>query len=585
MLSNYIRGGQIFLHKMRMLKQVWDKSLILAIIVAFLITAFLDYREYKKLDSSAGITYIKAKFMNSVGFRKEPRITAVTKRGIYSRNIKASEILRHSSFKSKYNHIKEVLSESAYKIFAMSAGLFALIMILWSRAGSRNQEKEVIKGGKIFAAKEASKFLKQKKRASDFVVGGMNLVKDSETSHILITGTTGTGKTTCMHELLPQIREKNQPAIVVDYTGQMTSSYADVDKRHDVVIGYESDNAYLLANEVKEQKTKCIDSNPNKSSKLYSWDFWEDVKDEDNLAIIANALFADKGGGYDEMWNNSSKQFFKDAVHYVSSFKNPQVADLYKILAIDSIKDVHKKLIGMASAAMFNPSNEKTAMSIRTNTIAFIGWMENFKETENKISISKWFTEKNLSKGNWLFFKSTPKQRVKLRAFYSMLLDLCMNQIMELGEDKERRIWMVIDELPSLRKLPSLAPALSEFRKYGGCIIASVQSPHQLFELYGQHNSYAMLDQFNTKFVFRTDENNFASYLCKSFGEVEYKEPQENYSYGSHEMRDGVSMQVIEKKKPLLAASDLANLENLEAYVKVPEKAISVAKIKVSYEK
>ena len=166
-----------------------------------------------------------------------------------------------------------------------------------------------------------------------------------------------------------------------------------------------------------------------------------------------------------------------------------------------------------------------------------------------------------------------------------MLLDLCMNQIMELGEDLDRRIWMVIDELPSLKKLPSLAPSLSEFRKYGGCILASMQSPHQLFEIYGQHSAYSMLDQFNTKFIFRTDEHNFASYLCKGFGEVEYKESQENYSYGSHEMRDGVSTQIIEKRKPLLTPKDLAVLDNLEAYVKLPEKAISVAKIKIGLPK
>jgi type IV secretory pathway TraG/TraD family ATPase VirD4 len=350
----------------------------------------------------------------------------------------------------------------------------------------------------------------------------------------------------------------------------MTETYAGIDNRNDVVIGYSTGD--------KETTLE------KKKNSLYSWDFWEDIKDEDNLEIIANALFADKGSGYDEMWNNTSKQLFKDAVHYVATFDEPKVSDLYKLLAKDSIKDIHKKLVGTASASMLDPSNEKTAMSVRTNTIAFISWMENFKETENKVSISKWFTEKNLNQGNWLFFKSTPKQRVKLRAFYSMLLDLCMNQIMELGENTDRRIWMVIDELPALRKLPSLAPSLSEFRKYGGCIIASLQSPHQLFEIYGQHNSYAMLDQFNTKFVFRTDENNFASYLCKSFGEVEYKESQENFSYGSHEMRDGVSMQVIEKKKPLLSPSDLARLENLEAYVKIPEKEISVVKVKVSYE-
>ena len=111
--------------------------------------------------------------------------------------------------------------------------------------------------------------------------------------------------------------------------------------------------------------------------------------------------------------------------------------------------------------------------------------------------------------------------------------------------------------------------------------MASMQSPHQLFEVYGTHAAYSMLDQFNTKFIFRTDEHHFASYLCKSFGDVEYKESTENYSYGAHEMRDGVSFASVERKKPLLSPSDLASLANLEAYVKLPEPSIKAVKIRV----
>lgn len=573
MINNYIRGGQIFLHKMRMLKQVWDKSLFLALFISFLITFYASYEQYKSLDYDAGITYLKAigldAFQGSLG-KKETKMVAVSNKGLYSRNITPREVLKHKGFKRRYLEIRDVLIDSSLLFVSISFGIFVLIMLIWGRAGSITQNKVIIKGGKIFSALEASKFLKKRSKASEFVVGNMNLVKDSETSHILITGTTGSGKTTCMNELMPQIRVKNQPAIIVDYTGHMTKKYAQnasnqKDQGRDIVLGFDSNDGL----EAKEEK------------RYYSWDFWEDVKDEDNMAIIANALFADKGGGYDEMWNNASKQFFKDAVNLIAKKKNPKVSELYKILSTDSLKDVHKKLSKTASASLLDPKNEKTAMSIRTNTIAFIDWMENFKETENKISIKGWFKDEYLKKGSWLFLKSTPKQRTKLRNFYSMLLDLCMNQIMELGEDQDRRIWMIIDELPSLKKLPSLSQSLSEFRKYGGCIMASMQSPHQLFEIYGQHNAYSMLDQFNTKFIFRTDEHNFASYLCKGFGDIEYKEPTENYSYGSHEMRDGVSTQVIEKRKPLLTPKDLATLDNLEAYVKTPEKDISVAKVKL----
>ncbi|KJV70444.1 ftsK/SpoIIIE family protein, partial [Orientia tsutsugamushi str. TA716] len=51
-----------------------------------------------------------------------------------------------------------------------------------------------------------AKMLKSAKKASKIRFGGLPLVKNSERLHILITGTTGTGKTNMLNELLPQIR-------------------------------------------------------------------------------------------------------------------------------------------------------------------------------------------------------------------------------------------------------------------------------------------------------------------------------------------------------------------------------------------
>ncbi|KJV88761.1 type II/IV secretion system family protein [Orientia tsutsugamushi str. UT76] len=55
----------------------------------------------------------------------------------------------------------------------------------------------------------------------------MPLVKNSERLHILITGTTGTGKTNMLNELLPQIRLHKDRAIIVDTTGAFTDRFFD----------------------------------------------------------------------------------------------------------------------------------------------------------------------------------------------------------------------------------------------------------------------------------------------------------------------------------------------------------------------
>ena len=577
MLDNVVRGGQIFLHQVLMFKQVMAKAFSTALFLGVVLTYIVFAPAFKALDSYSAINYMKAQaaramhntipFLANHGVKKEPKIDLVdARRGVYAKGVAASAVIASSKHQNAMWEFFGLCFRCLLFLGASTFGLMASIFAIWTSFGKSASKSSVVSGGKLHSADEVNDYLRSKKKAGSFKIGGMHLLQGSETSHILITGTTGAGKTTCMHELLPQIKEKGQAAIIVDYTGAMCERYYD-ERRGDVIIG--------------------------EDERSHSWDFWGEIEDEHNMAIITNSLFADKNS-YDEMWNNASRQFFKDAALAVSRGLSPSMKKFYSILATDPLKQVRSALEGFPAASLMDPGNERTAMSIRTNTIAFIDWIEKFKETEKKITISSWI--RNLSDVSnekhkttspkqlpWLFLKSSPKQRIKNRNFHSTLLDLAMNHVMELGESRDRRIWLIIDELPSLKKLPSIPTALSEFRKYGGCIVASIQSPHQLFEIYGKNNAYAMMDQMGTKFIFRTEEHNFASYLCNNFGEVEYISQQKNISYGAHEMRDGTSYTEQERKKLLVTPADLAALANLEAYVKLPISDMKVAKIKVKF--
>lgn len=562
-ITNFIRGGQIFLHQLRMFKQVLHSSLIASIVISFLGVGYLFLQNKDKGDWNAAITYAKASFLNKVDHiipnNKSSTIDVFYSKGLFAKDVSVSQVVKDKRFIREYNILISSLIDACKKLLGLLIISILIIFGIWTRFGSKARGTEHTKGSKVLSSKEVASKLKKLNKASYLKIGDMPLVKDKETSHILITGTTGSGKSNCMHNLLPQFRDNNIPVIIVDFTGEMVARYFD-EARGDAIINPFDDKA----------KT---------------WDFWSEVKDKHNLSSISNSLFAAKGGNIDEMWNNASKIFFEDAVKSCLKQKSQSIKELYNILAVDSLSSVAKALKGSASSSMLDPKNEKTAMSIRTNTIAFIDWMEDFKETKNLISISDWIKESEAQKGRWLFLSSSPKQRNKLRNFHSMLLDLIINNLMELGPDFTRRIVLGIDELPSLKYVPSLSTGVSELRKYGICIIAGMQSISQMFEIYGQNLAYSMLDQFNTKFIFRTDDNNFANYICKNFGEVEYKESTENYSYGSHEMRDGVNFTKHEKKKLLVKPSDLASLEDLEAYVSLPEPSVRVARIKMDLKK
>ena len=81
----------------------------------------------------------------------------------------------------------------------------------------------------------------------------------------------------------------------------------------------------------------------------------------------------------------------------------------------------------------------------------------------------------------------------------------------------------------------------------------------------------------------RTEDAKFLDYISNNFGEIEYIEANENYSYGSHEMRDVVSVTRNERRRLLVSKTDISMLNDLEAFVKLPDQLVKVVKVKMEY--
>ncbi len=376
--------------------------------------------------------------------------------------------------------------------------------------------------------------------ASDIKLDALPLVKNSETSHTLITGTTGSGKTNCFHTLLPQIRKRGDSSIVIDTTG-------------DLISRYYREGRDLILNPLDERSQK--------------WDLWEECLTAEELENFAEAFIPHKGKGHDPFWEIASRKILTTAIDMTK--ENRDMNELYHLLACSNIRTYHDFFEGTAAATFTDKEGGKTTISVRSNLVAQIACFEYLNnDSKEGFSIRKWL--KTDPKDQWLFITSTTTQRQLLRPLMSAWVNTAVNSLMALEPDNTRRLWLVVDELPSLNNVPSLKTALAEFRKYGGCILVGLQSFPQLAEVYGDLVSKAMLDLFNTKIMFRTTDPSTSEWVSKVIGEVEYAESQENLSFGANSIRDGVSLGRAEKIKKTVLQSEVSLLRNLECYVKYP---------------
>ena len=56
--------------------------------------------------------------------------------------------------------------------------------------------------------------------------------------------------------------------------------------------------------------------------------------------------------------------------------------------------------------------------------------------------------------------------------------------MLSLAQDDGRRIWVILDDLPTLHQVPSVRPGLAESRQFGGCFVLGVQVFSALRDFY-----------------------------------------------------------------------------------------------------
>jgi len=132
--------------------------------------------------------------------------------------------------------------------------------------------------------------------------------------------------------------------------------------------------------------------------------------------------------------------------------------------------------------------------------------------------------------------------------------------------------------------VPSLRPGLAESRQFGGCFVIGVQVFSALRDLYGRDGAETISGLCGTRVVLAAPDRDTAEWSAESLGRAEIEETSESVNYGAVAPRDGVSLGARRALRPLVLPAEVARLENLSGYLKLPG-AWPVARIRLRYRK
>jgi hypothetical protein len=351
-----------------------------------------------------------------------------------------------------------------------------------------------------------------------------------ESSHVLVMGDSGTGKSALIRQLLEQLEARDETAIVYDpaleYTGQFYRP-----ERGDVIL------------------------NPLDARSPF-WSPGDEWRHEAETLTLATSLFPDRHHE-NAFFTEGPRRIF---AHLLTLRPTPEA--LASWLCHED--ELDRRLRGTPYAAMIDrqaPAQRSGVLASLNMVADTLQLLPSERDSIHRWSVAAWAHRRT----GWLFLTSTPETRLRLVPLTSLWLDTLVLRLMNQGQAHPRRAWFILDELASLQRLPQLHTAITENRKSNNPVVLGFQGRSQLETRYG-HDAEAMLSQPATKIFLRTTEPRAAQWIAQAIGDVEIERLRESRSRG----RGGQQTFGLERQvEPLVMASEISGLPALRGYLKL----------------
>jgi type IV conjugative transfer system coupling protein TraD len=543
--ADFTRGGQITFHNIRMLTQVSAKVAKIGLIIFVMILCLGAFLFIDKQLFFSVFEYLKS--LIYVFFNKGDKIVPSYFKGSWG--FEYAKVMVNDPW---YIHNKNVfwgILGSIALFGAIISSVITLLITRWLQSQGKEQSSDkFIRGMELVEPRKLTKALrKDNKLASTKLDNHQVMVKDFGVYQTLIDGTIGTGKSVLLMKFLKDCRKNGDRVILYDKGCSLTPFF------------------------YREGKDSIL--NPfDTRSKL--WDVWSDGEELTDFQNIADALIP-LHGQTDPFWVEAGRQIFVSTAY---KMKDDPERSTYKLLAMlltSSIADISSYLEGTDAATLVSENAQKMAISIKSilatyvKSMRFIAELEELKKDGKTFSIRDWVHNEKDNEGEWLFLTSNTRQHASMRPLISVWLTIASLALLELEPSRDRRIWFVVDEMPSLHAIPNLPETLAEVRKFGGCWVIGIQSYAQLRKTYGQDYAETIFDLLNTRFFFRSPSAQMAEISSKELGEQEVDVMKTQYSIGANTIRDGVSLGSQTMTKRVISTAEIMNLNNLQCYLRV----------------
>jgi type IV secretory pathway TraG/TraD family ATPase VirD4 len=389
-------------------------------------------------------------------------------------------------------------------VFAIAAATLAALALVRAR---RRIAPEIHKRGVVLKDSVGwRRHIDRGAASSSLTLAGVPIAERDETKHFKLIGTTGTGKSTAIRELLGGALSRGDRVVVADpdggYCGQFFNRY-----RGDVVL------------------------NPFEPSSV-KWDPLAEIQSSYDAAELATGLIPSSSDPGANEWRAYARTFLAAVLKRCRELNQRDSSELWRLLAVASGEELQPLVAGTPAQPFLELENARMFGSIRSVAVSAIAAFEHVQAQRAAPFAVRHWIRCGPSSGA-LFIPYKANQIAALKSMISTWVRLAIFEALSGGENKDQRLWFVMDELDALGAIDGLKDALARLRKFGGRCVLGFQSLAQVSSTYGG-DAQTLIENCGNTLILRcsgSENGGTAQFASRLIGEREVLRQQ--VSHGS----------------------------------------------------
>ena len=441
--------------------------------------------------------------------------------------------------------------------FAIGVGLYAAVGYAGGRLVAKSAPSDAsYRRGTLVADQEEHPHSHQASREHStgrsraatrhaLTLAGIPIPFEDETKHFKLIGTTGTGKSTAIREMLGGALARGDRAIIADPDGGYLRRFYD-ERRGDVIL-----------NPFDERSAK--------------WDLYGEITNDYDVAQLARSLIPDQEGS-ERSWRAYGRTFLEAVVRQTRDAGIKDVKELHDVLVIAGTKELKTLVEGTPAQPFLDEHNIRMFDSIRsvttsaTDALQYVG-----KQSGAPLSVRKWVQD---GKGV-LFIPYQAGQIAALRSMISGWMRLAIFETMN-REEADRPLWFVVDELDALGQIDGLKDALARLRKFGGRCVLGFQSIAQVSGTYGRSESQTIVENCGNTLILRcsaSERGGTSSFASQLIGQREVLRTTESRSRQPFRLLSTITRSQHFNIEPAVLDSEIEQLPDLKGFLKLASRS------------